>query len=137
MSDISCDCWTAQSRIERSRLRTFCQFGLLLCVLVILWLQPLALWAKLVALVILPVVAWFEWRSAVPVVALAHHPGEWIVTLRDGSRWRAGSSATAVCYPLWLSMRVECQGRRRWITLFRDQLPAHHWRRVRVLLRWG
>ena len=136
MSATSCDCWTARSAVERSRLQPVGQLLLLLLVLAVVCIHPLASWAKVLALVVLPVVAWLEWQGRATIVAVAYAPGELVLTLRDSSRWRADASAVRECWRGWIMVRASQGGRRRWLILFCDQLPDYHWRRLAVILRW-
>ena len=136
MSPISSSCWIGHSPVEPGRRQVVGQLVLTALVVAVVCQHPLAPWALVLALPLLLLMAWLEWRITMPVVALAYDPQEVVMTLADGSRWRASRTAPAICFSGWLALRAQCRGRKRWITLVSDQLPDYHWRRLSVLLRW-
>ena len=113
-----------------------CLICVTVAVMAVLLQAPVAWWALLPGLLFLPLVAWFEWRGRWRLTLLDYLPGQ--VQLHDagGQCWRLDKQHAAVCYPLFITLQVSRGRRVRWATLFRDQMPAEHWRQLRVVLRW-
>jgi hypothetical protein len=95
--------------------------------LTLLWVL-LAGGASLLAAVI-------EWRRQVRVEALWWDAERLICQCSGGSLQDAEWPLPVVIAPWWISLGFPGGWRRRWITLYRDQLDADAFRRLRVAAR--
>ncbi|MFN3715034.1 MAG: hypothetical protein ACK4SX_15390 [Alcanivoracaceae bacterium] len=91
-------------------------------------------WVLLAAIFTLAT-AYLEWRRQDRVSAFWFDSDKVVCQLANGSLLEAPWPLSVVLAPWWISIGFPGRWRRRWIAVYRDQLDADGFRRLRVLAR--
>jgi hypothetical protein len=113
----------------------FWTFSLLLSVSAVMLADIPGLW-RLTALLLVVWVGSIEWRLRRRPQALAFSPQSVQCRLQDGRTLEAGWPLAGMVCPFWITLRFPARFHRRIsVTIYRDQLGADDFRRLRVLMR--
>ncbi len=113
----------------------FWGFALLLSLSAVMLADISWLW-RMAALLLVVWVGSMEWRLRRCPQALAFSPESVRCRLRDGRMLEADWPLDGMVCPLWITLRFPARFHRRIsVTIYRDQLGADDFRRLRVLMR--
>lgn len=113
----------------------FWGFALLLSLSAVLLADISWLW-RVAALLFVVWVGSIEWRLRCRLQALAFSPESVLCRLRDGRTLEADWPLDGMVCPFWITLRFPARFYRRIsVTIYRDQLGADNFRRLRVLMR--
>jgi hypothetical protein len=107
--------------------------------LVLAWLAivnaDLTVFWRIAVMLLTLLVAGAEWRTRVRVSALWFDSDRLVCQLSDGSLLEAEWPVPMALSPWWISVGFPAGWRRRWVAVYRDQLDADGFRRLRVMAR--
>lgn len=111
-------------------------YGLgLALVLLAVAISGLQVWLKLVAVLLLLWLATIEWQTQRRVYALRSDPTFISCTLTTGEVLEAEWPLPGMVNRYWISIGFPARlGRRRWLTIYRDQLTADDFRRLAIMM---
>lgn len=136
MSNTSCNALPSRVELPPSRWPARLWVGSVLLAFAALLLSALTGAAALAVGGLIVWVASLEWRGRIEPVSLLWHPGAVSCQLSDGRVLEAPWPLPGMVCPFWISLRFPGRFRRRLrVTLYRDQLSADDFRRLRVLMR--